>query len=432
MKKLISISCTLVLLLLICVPALGAATNFNSQIISELEKGFTIGDNTYQLPSSTVNEVEKYLNGKGHSITNKQAADEVIGYNETAINTIRDFVIKNNYDYDLKDFTTAQKAQIGGILIDAAWSAYGEDAPVIWLNEDQTIVLVQDKSASVPTKLEIPKLVRSSDVGGGSYNGGIGGSGEGNPSDTYESDTTRDFSVKGTYTLKIISKNGKVPTLAAGTPDVFDVQLVDHHGNDYYFKLTAIGAPGAQAGIYVNGGSRLLVAAVGSTAKTYVSDTTKDFSLKGAYTFKITSRNGKAPEFAVGTPGVFDVQRVKVSGNSYYFKLTAVGAPGMKAGVYVNHGPRLLIATIGSNPNYVTLDTGKQLTVKSGKTYQFKATASKKPSFVSGNSSAFRVTFAGTKGSDYFFKVTAVGKAGSSAGFYINGEKAPRTIGTVA
>ena len=80
----------------------------------------------------------------------------------------------------------------------------------------------------------------------------------------------------------------------------------------------------------------------------------------------------------------------------------------------------------------VKIDTGSRLTVKAGKTYQFKITASSKPTFASGNGSVFQVTDNGSKGNDYFFKVTAVGKVGQSTGFYVNGAKAPATVGTIA
>ncbi len=163
----------------------------------------------------------------------------------------------------------------------------------------------------------------------------------------------------------------------------------------------------------------------------FVSDTTRDFSVNGTYQFRITSKNGKEPTFVIGTPGVFEIQSVTRSGNDYFFKLRAIGAPGDKAGLYINNGQRLLVATVGSNPNYAKLDTGKQLPVKAGRTYQFRVTAAKKPTFVCGTGSAFRVAYAGSKGNDYFFKVTATGKAGDKAGFYVNGEKAPRTIGTI-
>ena len=167
-------------------------------------------------------------------------------------------------------------------------------------------------------------------------------------------------------------------------------------------------------------------------SQTFTSDTTSNITINGSYQFKITSKNGKAPTFVVGTPGVFEIVSVTNNGSDYFFKLKAIGAPGDKAGIYVNNGQRLLVATVGSNPNYAKLDTGKQLTVKAGKTYQFKVTALKKPTFSCGTRSTFHVTYAGSKGNDYFFKVTATGKVGDKAGFYVNGEKAPRTIGTVA
>lgn len=79
-----------------------------------------------------------------------------------------------------------------------------------------------------------------------------------------------------------------------------------------------------------------------------------------------------------------------------------------------------------------TSDTGRTLKIKSGKTYQFKFTATKKPVFTCGNGSVFSVAYAGSHGNSYFFRVTAVGKRGQSAGFYINSEKKPRTIALIS
>lgn len=81
--------------------------------------------------------------------------------------------------------------------------------------------------------------------------------------------------------------------------------------------------------------------------------------------------------------------------------------------------------------NAVLLDTGYTLSVKKGATYQFKAVADRKPTFICGTPSAFKVTYAGSKGRSYYFKVTAVGKVGDGAGFYVNNEILPRTIGTI-
>ena len=167
------------------------------------------------------------------------------------------------------------------------------------------------------------------------------------PINDYVSDTTYDFSVNSAYTFKITSRNGRTPDFTVGTPSVFRSTLVKHIGNDYYYKITAIGAPGAKSGIYLNG-SRLLVATVGKNPNYSLSDTTYDMAVNGAYTFKITNACGRTPDFTVGTPSVFRSAFVKHIGNDYYYKITAIGAPGAKSGIYLN-GSRLLVATVKKN-----------------------------------------------------------------------------------
>lgn len=180
-----------------------------------------------------------------------------------------------------------------------------------------------------------------------------------------------------------------------------------------------------------SGSTKSVPAAPTAPSTTYASDTTSNFAVSSAYQFKITSKNGKAPVLTVGTPGVFTVQLVKTSGNDYFFKLTAIGAPGAQAGIYVN-GERLLVATVNTTNSGVKCDTTKPFKVKAGTSYVFKLTAKTKPAFVCGNGSVFAVSFTGQKGSDYFFKATAVGKAGNCTGFYVNGYKTPCTIATVS
>ena len=214
----------------------------------------------------------------------------------------------------------------------------------------------------------------------------------------------------GTATITAETWNGKTATCTV------TVTKADHdNGNDEN----------------ENKSSKPVVPSTPAPTTTYVSDTTHDLAVNSTYQFKITSTNGKPPVFVIGTPGVFEIEAVKQSGNDYFFELKAIGIPGDKAGIYINNGPRLLVATVGSNPNYVKLDTGKQLSVRAGKTYQFRVTAAKRPTFVCGTGLTFRVAFAGSKGNDYFFKVTATGKVGDRAGFYVNSEKVPRTIGTI-
>lgn len=247
---------------------------------------------------------------------------------------------------------------------------------------------------------------------------------------TFVSDTNSALSVNGAYTFKITSKDGKAPVFVVGTPGSFTVQLVQQSGNNYFYKITAIGAAGAQAGVYVNG-TKLLVATVKSGNLTFVSDTGSPLSVNNAYTFKITSKNGKAPVFVVGTPGIFTTQLVKHTGNDYFYKITVIGAPGDQAGVYVN-GTKLLVATVKTNPSYVLSDTHGNFKVTSGKAYVFKLTANAKPNFQAGTPSAFKVSYVNRIGNNYYFRVTAVGKAGSASGFYIQNQKGPVAVAAVA
>lgn len=166
-------------------------------------------------------------------------------------------------------------------------------------------------------------------------------------------------------------------------------------------------------------------------AATYVSDTTSDFGVSGSYQFRITSQNGQAPTFVIGTPGVFTFELVRVEGDTYYFRITAIGAPGEQAGIYVN-GVRLLIATVSSAPKgQVKSDTTGAFHVGAGSSYYFKLTADTKPVFVSGSGTVFEIEFVKAIGKDYFFKVTAIGKVGESCGFYINSDSVPVAVATI-
>lgn len=245
---------------------------------------------------------------------------------------------------------------------------------------------------------------------------------------TYLSDTNYNITVKGTYTFKITSKDGKAPKFAAGTAGVFKITSAGHNGDDYFFKLTAVGAVGEKAGIFVND-EKLLVAAVGTQFRNFVSDTNGNFAVNYTYQIKITT-DGTVPTFSIGTSGVFTAQFVTRYKNSYYYKLTAVGRQGANAGVYVN-GVKLLVATVGKSVNTVTSDTNGSFKVKSGKSYIIKLTAYQRPTLKSG-SSPFKVVYLNSVGNNYFYRVTAVGKVKAAAGFYVNSSKTPVAVATIA
>lgn len=255
----------------------------------------------------------------------------------------------------------------------------------------------------------------------GSSSGGSssGGSVSGGTAITFVSDTNADLSVDGTYQFKITSKNGMVPSLIVGTPGIFKTQLIRVSDENYYFKLTAIGKPGNCAGIYVNG-TKLLVATIKSNAY-FVSDTINDFAVNGTYQFKITSKDGKAPNFVAGTPGIFETKLVKHVGNDYFYKITATGKPGDCAGIYVD-GTKLLVATVKSNAYFVS-DTLSDFTVSN--TYTFKITSKdgRAPSFVVGTPGVFAAKLFKHIGNDYFYMITVIGKSGDCAGIYVHGTR---------
>ena len=112
--------------------------------------------------------------------------------------------------------------------------------------------------------------------------------------------------------------------------------------------------------------------------------------------------------------------------------VTAAGAPGSSADIYVD-GRRLLKVTAAGSaqPGGVVSDTTAPFTVRRGSSYTVaRLTAQSRPTFAAGFPS-FRVEYAGSQGNDYFYKVYAIGNPGDGCGFYINGAPAPVAIGTV-
>ena len=172
-------------------------------------------------------------------------------------------------------------------------------------------------------------------------------------------------------------------------------------------------------------GTRLPSVGTELPESTFESDTTSDFVMGDVYQFRITSLNGAAPVMTVSGEG-FRVELVSQEGSDYFFKVYA-GTPGKSADVYVN-GRKVVTVTAAAD---VVSDTTAPFSVAQGGVYQFRLTAAEKPDFVAGSPS-FTVQFAGQIGNDWFFKVYAVGQAGESCGFYVNGASSPVAVATIA
>jgi len=223
-----------------------------------------------------------------------------------------------------------------------------------------------------------------------------------------------------------VDANGKITAKSNGS-----AVITAKTQSGSYSATCTVSVTGFRSGSSSNGGGSGSSGSITPTpGMTFISDTNMVFSVNGAYQFKITSTNGSAPAFVVGTPGVFTVTLVKTVGNDYYYKITAIGAVGTKAGIYVN-GTKLLVATVGASASTVKSDTTRPFNVKAGASYTFKLTANERPTFVAGTSSAFKVEFVKDVGKDYFFRATAIGKVGTASGFYINSQKQPVAAATI-
>ena len=167
----------------------------------------------------------------------------------------------------------------------------------------------------------------------------------------------------------------------------------------------------------------------GGNPGSFRSDTTSDFTVSGPYQFRITSLDGTVPVMTADNSS-FRVEFASQEGSDYFFRIVPQGAAGSTAKISVN-GASLLTATVGGGDSAVVSDTTHPFTVAQGGTYQFRLTASERPDFAAGSPS-FTVEYAGRIGSDYFYKVRAVGQPGDGCGFYVNGEASPVAVATIA
>ena len=186
----------------------------------------------------------------------------------------------------------------------------------------------------------------------------------------WTSDTNSDLTVQPgkTYQFKFTAANPDAIKVWMGTPGVFNITKSGQESGAVYYKITAVGTPGAAAGVYVsyNGGSgtKLCVATVaggtssGSTSTPsapssgWTSDTNSDLTVQPGktYQFKFTAANPDAIKVWMGTPGVFNITKSGQESGAVYYKITAVGTPGAAAGVYVSYnggsGTKLCVATV--------------------------------------------------------------------------------------
>jgi hypothetical protein len=241
---------------------------------------------------------------------------------------------------------------------------------------------------------------------------------------TMKSDTNVNFSVKqgASYTFKITGAT----SFTSGSSGVFKIDFVSKSGVDSFYKITAIGQPGQQTGLYMSApgqvAQKICVVTV-SPSLVMKSDTNVNFSVKqgGTYTFKISG----ATSFTSGSSGVFKIDFIQKSGADSYYRITAIGQPGQQTGLYMS-APGLAAQKVC----VVTVDPAAQITIKSdtnydfaiakGASYQFKLTApgAQTLSFSAGTSGVYQITPISHTGDNFFYKITAVGQSGKETGLY--------------
>lgn len=150
------------------------------------------------------------------------------------------------------------------------------------------------------------------------------------------SDTVGAVNVSGAYQFRFTSTNGTPPAVELDSPN-FRAVLVSQEGNDYFYKVYAVGQPGQQCTVTVNGTAvAQLTASAGYGG--VISDTTAPFSVAagGSYQFRLTADT--QPTMTAGSPS-FTVESVGNEGRNWFFKVYAVGKPGDGCGFYVNGAP---------------------------------------------------------------------------------------------
>lgn len=160
------------------------------------------------------------------------------------------------------------------------------------------------------------------------------------PETTYVSDTTGNVNVVagGTYQFKITSTNGAVPQFAvAGDGSIFKLVAQSNEGNDYFFKVQAVGTVGQVCGVYVN--KEATPVATLTVSADYTCDTTTvNVAVGATYQVKITANS--MPTLAAGN-SIYTVAFASQSGNDYFFKITATqnAKAGDAVGFYINGAP---------------------------------------------------------------------------------------------
>lgn len=244
---------------------------------------------------------------------------------------------------------------------------------------------------------------------------------------------TYKFTIMGGGEPYFTSVYNAVPTTPSD-PGIMSVRLVKKDGPDYYVKVTALSDRiGDESYVCIrfphsiwydpnrfSGYGAVQIRRDPSLPVIPMkSDTTNNFTLGQykSYVFKITG----AALFGPGTPYRFNTELIRKSGNDSYYRVTPTGGAGLQAGFYMSNGittEKVCVITIGPFvPVVLKSDTTQDFSLAQGQSYTFKLTGA--TAFNPGTDGVFTTELVKRSGSDSYYKITAVGPAGSSSGFYM-------------
>lgn len=145
------------------------------------------------------------------------------------------------------------------------------------------------------------------------------------------------------------------------------------------------------------------------------------------YTYHFAIMGGGAPQFVTDPLDAVAVQSVQKDGINYSCTVVANGAVGSTSELSVtfpDSGDDSFTVdagkiTVTQQPGtYMASDTNNDFTLGYGKSYLFRITGA--TSFYAGSDGAFKIEKVSKSGNDTFYRITATGKPGSAAGFYMS------------
>lgn len=174
-------------------------------------------------------------------------------------------------------------------------------------------------------------------ITGGTEQGGSGQSGAFSQPAGCVSDTLGEVNVSGAYQFRLTSTNGTAPVVELNSTN-FRAVLASQEGNDYFWKIYAVGLPGQTCTVTVNGTAVARLTLISSIFGGVSSDTTAPFTVPqgGSYQFCLTAV--ERPKLSAGSSS-FVVEYVGNKGFDWFFRVVAVGKPGDGCGFYINGAP---------------------------------------------------------------------------------------------